>query len=336
MVKRSDGLWQEAIMINGKRKYFYGRTKSEVLQKLRAYKEKEANGLLFETVADEWWEEHEPSLAYNTAKSYRPAKDRAKSEFPGVYIRDITPQQVFAHIKQFSTSHADKTVRTQLMIYNLIFRYAVERGYVSNNAARDLFIPRGLPKKKVSAPSEVDIERVKKSTGCTFGMFAFWALYTGLRRGELLALDWKDVDLKNKVIHVTKSVYHANNVPKIKEPKTATSIGSVPILNVLEQKIKKMPYKKGIVFPNDCGGYMSETQFQRAWELYCKESGVASTPHQFRHAYATMLYEAGIPPEEMQILLRHAQLSTTMDVYTDIRDNKIKAVHSKVYQVDIL
>lgn len=335
MVKRADGRWQEVVTINGKRKYFYGKTKAEVLKKIRQYKEKKDTGPLFEEVAGEWWEEHEPTLAYNTAKSYRPAKIRACDEFKGVPIDQITPQQIASYIGVFSKSHAEKTVKTQLMVFNLVFRYAVEHGFVLANVARDLSVPKNLPKKKITSPAPQDIERVKTSTGCTFGMFAFWAMYTGMRRGELLALEWKDVDIKNKTIHVTKSLYHDSNVPKVKPPKTKTSIGAIPILDVLAKKIKTMRPKKGLVFPNENGGYLSETQFQRQWELYCKESGVTATPHQFRHAYATMLYEAGIPPEEMQILLRHAQLSTTMNIYTDIRDSKVQSVHSKVYSIDI-
>ena len=69
MVKRSDGRWQEVVTINGKRKYFYGKNKSEVMAKIRAYKETASNAANFDVVADEWWEEHEPTLAYNTAKS---------------------------------------------------------------------------------------------------------------------------------------------------------------------------------------------------------------------------------------------------------------------------
>lgn len=335
MVKRSDGRWQEVVTINGKRKYFYGKNKSEVMAKIRAYKETASNAANFDVVADEWWEEHEPALAYNTAKSYKPAKIRAANEFKSIDIAQITPQQIASYIGVFAKSHAEKTVKTQLMVFNLIFRYAVEHGYALVNVARDLSVPKNLPKKKITSPTPEDIQRVKQSTNCTFGMFAFWAMYTGLRRGELLALEWKDVDLKNKAIHVTKSLYHDSNVPKVKVPKTKTSIGDIPILDVLAKKIKTMHPKKGIVFANENGGYLSETQFQRQWELYTKESGVTATPHQFRHAYATMLYEAGIPPEEMQILLRHAQLSTTMNIYTDIRDNKIKSVHSKVYSIDI-
>ena len=82
------------------------------------------------------------------------------------------------------------------MVYNLIFKYAVEMGYILMNPARDLSVPDNLRKKKVSAPPPDDIERVKSSTGCTFGLFAYWAMYTGMRRGELLALRWDDVDME--------------------------------------------------------------------------------------------------------------------------------------------
>ncbi len=89
------------------------------------------------------------------------------------------------------------------------------------------------------------------------------------------------------------------------------------------------------MFPGEDGGYLTQVRFEKRWSIYCKESGVTATPHQFRHAYATMLFEAGIPPEEAQALLRHAQLSTTMDVYTDLREAKLKKIHEKVYAVDI-
>lgn len=334
MTRRKDGLWQETITINGKTKYFYGRTKAEVLRKIRAYKEEQERGAPFQNVAAAFWEEHEPTLAYNTAKSYKPAVDRACAEFENVPIKSILPQQVNKVITDFARlGYADKTVRTQLMIYSLIFQYAVKNGYVLANPARDLSVPKNLPKKKRTSPTAEDIQRVKESTGCTFGMFAFWAMYTGLRRGELLALEWSDVNLKQRTIRVNKSLYNVNNKPHIKPPKTATSVSTVPILDVLAKKIKP---SRGLVFANADGGYITETQFQRLWELYCKESGVTATPHQFRHAYATMLFEAKVPPEEMQVLLRHAQLSTTMDVYTDIREEKIKAIYNSIYSIDIV
>lgn len=332
MTHRKDGLWQEVLVVNGHRQYFYGKTKAAVYKKIQEAKEKRTYGERFSFVASEWWSKKEPELAYNSTKGYKPALSRAVAAFGKTPIREITPQKIAAEISAFSEDHADKTVRTQLMVYNLIFRYAVEKGYIMYNPARDLTVPRNLAKQKRTSPSPEDIRRVKCSTDCTFGMFAYWAMYTGLRRGELLALDWSDVDLEARTISVNKSLYHVSNRPAVKKPKTEASISLVPILNVL---LKKITPSAGLVFPNGEGGYMTETQFQRQWELYCKESGVTATPHQFRHAYATMLFEAGIPPEEAQALLRHAQLSTTMDIYTDLREAKLKRIHAHVYAVDI-
>lgn len=332
LTRRKDGIWQEVLTVNGHKKYFYGKTKSAVLQKIREYTEAQERGAFFKDVAEEWWQAHEPELAYNTTKGYKPALKRAIEAFGDIPIKNITPQNIATEISAFSHNKADKTVRTQLMVYNLIFKYAVEKGYIIYNPARDLSVPRNLKKQKRTSPSPEDIKLVKESTGCTFGMFAFWALYTGLRKGELLALDWSDIDIKNRTITVNKSLYHDNNQPKVKLPKTQTSIAVIPILDVLLKKIKP---SKGLVFADDDGGYMTEMHFQRKWKIYCQESGVTATPHQFRHAYATMLFEAGIPPEEAQALLRHAQLSTTMDIYTDLREAKLKKIHEKVYAVDI-
>ena len=332
MTRRKDGLYQEVLTINGKRKFFYGKTKAEVLRKVRAYEEKQEQGELFADVAKKWWAEHEPKLAYNSTKNYKPAYQRAVDQFGNMFIKEIVPVQIATFIQKFSRTYAQKTVKTQLMVINLIFQYAVENGYALINAPRDVSIPSNLRKTKRTSPPPEEIAIVKESADCTFGMFAIWLLYTGMRRGELLALEWSDVSLRNRTIKVNKSVYHDNNQPKIKKPKTETSVAVLPLLDALAEKLKP---GKGLVFPGPDGKLMTQSQFDTNWKAYCKETGIKSTPHQFRHAFATMLFEAGIPPEEAQALLRHAQLATTMDVYTDLREAKLKAIHQKVYNLDI-
>ena len=61
---------------------------------------------------------------------------------------------------------------------------------------------------------------------------------------------------------------------------------------------------------------MTEVQFQRQWELYQRETGLSITPHQLRHAYATILFEAG--PKDAQELLGHANISMIRNIYTHI------------------
>ena len=94
MFKRKDGLWQEQMTVldggRKRQKYFYGKTKKEVLEKIRNYQEDQQRGKLFKEVSDEWWNLHEPTLAYNTTKSYRPALKRATDHFGKTPIRQIT------------------------------------------------------------------------------------------------------------------------------------------------------------------------------------------------------------------------------------------------------
>lgn len=337
MYKRPDGRWSERIVINGKPKYFYAKTKPDLLRKIAAYRTDQENGKTFASVADEWFATVSENLASNTLKSYTPAYKRAVARFGDYYINDIKPSQIDAYINEFALTKKQKTVKTQLSIFNLIFRYAVAKGYCLINAARDLKIPANLEKRKVTAPSSADIAAVKANVNAPFGLFPYMALFSGLRRGELQALEWSDIDLKNRTISVTKSLCHVNNRPQVKLPKSKASFAVVPIIGQLYKVLEQIPESKrtGLVFPNEDGDYMTETQFQKYWRDYCAVSGVTATPHQFRHAFATMLFENNLPPEKMQPLLRHAQFGTTMDIYTDLRQSKQKQIFDEVKDFDI-
>lgn len=337
MLKRKDGRWQEQMTVTEggrtRQKYFYGRTKREVLEKIRAYEENQERGPLFETVADEWWDMHEPTIAYNTAKPYKPALKRAKEHFGKTYIRQIKPTDINRFLLDFIRDQhaAQKTANTQLMVINLICKYATANGYIPVNPARDISVPRGLPHTTRDMASDEDIQRIKNSTGCTFGMFAYWILYTGCRRGELLALTWQDVDVKTRTISINKSVYHDSNVPMVKAPKSAAGTRTVPLMDKLLEQITP---GKGPVFPGPDGGLITEMQFQKLWAAYTKESGVTCTPHQIRHAYATMLYENKVSVKDAQELLGHAYATTTQDIYTHIRQARKESVKNKLLSVD--
>lgn len=342
MTKREDGLWQQSITIvergRKKKKYFYGRTKREVLDKIRNYKEKEEAGPTFEEVADEWWEKHEKEIAHNTAKPYRPAVKRAIEELGEIRIKELRPVDIKKFIEKFvkETSAAQKTAKTQLTVVNLTCKYAVETGFIDSNPCRDVSIPKGLKKEPRKIASDEDIAIVKKSRDCTFGDFAYWTIYTGLRRGELMGLKWEDIDLKERTISIKRSIYHDNHgAPHIKEPKTEAGIRTVPILDALYETIDKGQKKKrGWVFPAPDGGPLWNGQIEWRLKLYARESGIKSTPHQMRHAYATMLFDAGIDAKDAQALLGHAQESTTRDIYTHIRESRSKKIRGKILSID--
>lgn len=334
MTRRKDGRYQAVVTINGKRLYFLGKTRAEVQKKMLAHRERAEHGAPFAEVAAAWWKETEKRISPNSCKNYRAAYQRARDAFFDVPINEITPAQISAQIAAFALTHAEKTVKTQLSVYNLIFKHAVAHGTAAENAARDVSVPVGLRKTKRHGASSEDIARIKASVHLPFGLFAFTALYTGLRLGELLALRWSDVDFKARAISVTKSVYWQNAKAHIKLPKTEQSVGVVPIVDALLLALPK-DRKSGLVFPNESGELITAADWKRLWGRYKEQSGVEASPHQLRHTYATMLLEAGIPAEKAQHLLRHAQIGTTVDVYAEIREERLKQIHREVYAVDI-
>lgn len=316
--KRADGLRQKQVTIGGKRHVFYGHSEREIMQKIREYKEDAKRGRTFQAVADEWKEEHFPTLSPTTAHGYIPALNRAIKAFGPERVSCITPKAIQKYLDRLAKAgFSHKTVSNHLVVINLIFNKAVLYGDIEYNPCAAVRVPKGLQKGRRDIPTAEEIEVVKSSLSAPFGLFAFLLLYTGCRRGEALALTYGDIDRENRLIHVTKSVYHDSNIPKIKRPKTAAGTRKIVLLDVLYNAIPIGP-KDQPVFAGPDGGYMTNSYCRHMWERYLKATGLSITPHQLRHAYATILYEAGISDKDAQQLLGHANISTTRDIYTHI------------------
>ena len=332
MTKRKDGRWQESVVINGKRRYFYGKSKADVMRKISEFKDRDITGKLFSEVADEWWNEHSPEIEYNTKKAYTAPLKSAKELYGDIPTRSITAEEIKRYVTGLiSKGYSRHTITQRLMVLKMILSYAVIHGYIDINPAREVFIPKKIKCGKRDIASDKDIEIIKQSYDVPFGDFAYWALYTGCRKGELLALTWDDVHLDDGYISVSKSIYHENGKPRVKSTKTQSGVRNVPILKALQDKIKP---SKGYVFAGKDGKPMTEKSVRLRWDKYAKQTGVSCTVHQLRHAYATLLYESGIPVLDAQLLLGHANASTTQDIYTHIRNSRQENIRKKLYDAD--
>lgn len=321
--QRPDGLYEKKVTINGKRVAFRGKTEREIVQKMVAYQQRAESGPGFEEMADEWWEYKESRLSPNTVNGYRVAKRRAVDRFGNTPIKDITTTQVRAWLDWLGNrGYARKTVANHLIVITEVFAWACEHYNLLANPATLVHIPDGLSKSKRTMPTDEEIAAIQARADTPDGRPFYFILYTGLRLGEALALQWKDIDEEAGVIHVWRSLYWAGkNQGEFKPPKTEAGIRDVIYLNKLQAVME--PHRGA---PEDfvLGGSkpMTKQKYTCLLRRFRKDAGISCGPHQLRHAFATLCFEAGIPEKTAQGLLGHAQLSTTMDIYAELRDKK--------------
>ena len=169
------------------------------------------------------------------------------------------------------------------------------------------------------------------------------SLETGLRRGEMCGLTWKDIDFKNKCIHVRQALIRVNNTYTISSLKTESSYRSLPISDILldkleahqkRQKVNKLKYgeayfknifnNKGydLVFTWENGRFIIPSNFlQRLKRMldYCDITKNIRW-HDLRHTNATLLLEGGANMKTVQERLGHSLMQTTSDTYAHVTE----------------
>lgn len=310
----------------GKRLYFYGKTEREVTKKILLFKESAETGRTFAEVADEWWTDALDRIAYQTRGGYKPALERALEEFGETPIKDITPADIARFLDSLKPKFASKTISTQRMIIRLIMEVAIMKKDITVNPCTSVKAPKTV--RNIMHAATTDEESIIKANTDEW-LFPFFALMSGMRKGEILALQWRDIDFDANIIHVTKSVYNVSNTPLIKEPKTEAGCRVVPLLKALKDRLLRIPRTERIsdayIFSADGGKTpLSHMKFDSLYKSYCKKTGLKSTPHQLRHSFATVAFECGVSVKSVQEILGHRQLSTTMDIYTDFRKKSVE------------
>ena len=329
ITKRSDGRYCTTITEEEtkKRIFFYGKTPAEVKRKLFQHQQKEVKGSLFTEISNLWWEEAQENLSTQSIRGYKAAKQRADVEFSYIYIREIKTKNVTDYFQKLSLYYrSQKTLEKYRLVLNLIFKYAIQMGEITSNPCEFAKMPKGLQKSKRNAASVEDEKIIRETEDCW--LFPFFALNTGMRKGEILALQWKDIDFEENVINVNKSVGHNGNMPIINPPKTEAGVRYVPLLNPLKERLLNVKHRKAenYIFSDDGKKPLTNRRYITLYDNYKKQTGVTCTAHQLRHSFATVAHEVGLDGKDIQEILGHKQLSTTMDIYTDFRKKRLKDV----------
>jgi integrase len=356
--KRKDGLWVAAVNLGYKdgklhRKYYYGKTRTEVSDKLTGDLAKHNQGIPIVTARQtlkqflaSWLEDSvKPSVRPATYVSYE-TQIRVHIE-PGLghfQLTKLEPQHIQHYMNnklkpvksengELEPGLSPKTVRYHRSILAMALKLALKWNLVSRNVA-ELVDPPTAQKFKV--PS-IDVEQARILLAAIKGdrMEALFsvALSLGLRRGEALGLRWQDVDFEARTLRVNQSLARINKGLVLSQPKTEKSKRVLRLPESLAVKLREHRTRQleermgagakwvdsGLVFTTRIGTPIDPRKVKRRLDAIITN---ASLPHfrvhDLRHFCATLLFAQGAPLKVVSEMLGHAQIGITADIYTEV------------------
>lgn len=356
IVKRSDGRYQASATINGKRKYYYDTDYQRLQEKLREvlynYQKNivtDAKNLTVGQWLDIWLEDyciHFKPKTYNSYKDF--IRLHIKPELENKKLEKLTSSDLQKlYNSKFKNGRVDGQgglkPRSVERIHTIIHS-ALEQAVADNLISKNVSKNTKLPAREIHEARYFTIEEQKNFIsnlnidGSKYDVALLLDLGTGLRKGELLALTWKNIDFKKKQIKVKNNLVRTkdrNGISGlyIQSPKTKKSIRVVPIPSYLndllityKEKQKEAKIKADIlyqdndlVFCTNLGKPLEPRNFNRRFSEIIKKAGIKNaTVHSLRHTYATRLLENNTHPKIVQELLGHSSITTTMNTYSHV------------------
>lgn len=359
ITKRKDGRWQGSVLVGynpetgrPKRKYFYGRTRKEVQEKINEVALKVQAGTYREpsklTVAEwftTWLNDYmKLSLRPTTWESYRyqveghiiPALGHLKlAQLQTAHIQRLYNEKLNGgRLDGKDGGLSPKSVRYIHTVIHSCLEQAKKEGMITVNPADAVRLPKQEQKEiKYLGTAEAAIFLAMAKESKHFAAF-YLALNTGMRRGELLGLRWKDIDFEAGQLTVNQGLVRVSGQGLVfQEPKTKLSsrvINLAPaVVQVLKEHKKQQneyklmaggAYRKDLdlVFANELGEPICPRAFTRVFERLIKKAGLDVTFHGLRHTFATLALESGVDVKTIQETLGHHSSAFTMDVYSSV------------------
>ena len=350
---RKDGRYQGSYTDETGRHYVYDKDPEKLWNRLNAPKEEEQ--LLFCDIANAWQVAAWEKIRDGTKSCYDAPLARAIERFGDRKAEEIEPHEISTHLQILKAQGLSaSTIKKQKIVYKQIFDFAItDKVYgksIRYNPVANVKLPEGMPKaKQREAPEDEIVKQIRaKAETAYFGMFAFFLICTGFRRGEALAVQWKDIDTKNGTIACGETISHRSGTARTAPPKTENGYRHVPLLPALSEALERPRGAKDtdyVFYGADPSKPMAQSTYDRRWLHYCKDMGFVTdepetriskqgkvyvvhnykptlTAHDLRHGYATMLFEADVDAYTAKTLLGHADIETTMAIYTHLRSRK--------------
>lgn len=293
--------------------------------------------------------EHEYSTYLKASTIYRKSVDFKKwilPTFGNKRLKDITKQDCQKYIQFMSTQL--KSYKPIVIQARNVFDFAVRNNYIEASPFDNTVYPKNTffeEEEKIDRfwnkeQSLYFLKALKENESLKYYAMFRTLLLTGLRKGELLALQEKDIDDQTQNLTVNKTLYYnADNSFEILKPKTKTSIRELHLddetyhtLKDLIRQNKKLRLQYNVQ-PKEKFIFIKETSFDPFRNSYtnevltklCKRYDLPRiTVHGLRHSCASLLFAAGVDVKVVQKLLGHAHIETTMNVYTHVTTEQVE------------
>lgn len=262
----------------------------------------------------------------------------SKSELATMKVADVKKihiQKYYNELFEKQNCSTEKIKAIHKLLHSF-FEYALDEGYLIKNPCSKVIIPKNnlikTEDKQIECFDSKEIELLKKAFESNkYRSLVYTAIYTGMREGELCALKWKNVNLKEGFIHVDESVkrvavFDSEGNKKMKtltlDPKTKNSIRNIYIPEVLINELKNIPHKSDYVF-SDTNEPVSHKSLYFQWRKVLKENDIPHRKfHALRHTYGTLLLANGADLKSVQDLMGHYDISITQTYLHSLEDNK--------------
>lgn len=345
-----------------KRKTIYGKTRQEVKNKLEkiitdlntdSYVDK--SKIKFKNLTKELIDNSYKLNQLSDSSYVR--KLNTYNQICSHYMADMEIQKISEDdLKDFLiyiTKYSNSVIGKIYGVVNNTFKRAVRKNIIKYNFLDDKMEfckPKSSKKDKNVHGFTVEeqkqfIQSIKNDTRFKYHYQFLLSLYTGMRMGEINALDKDlDIDFKNKIIHVRRTLTKNTNDKTVMGSYTKTKNGIRDIVMdeqvefILKEYLNKeyQPNSENLLFFNlKKNTYYTTGQINMVFKRFCEHYSIGKgydvNQHMLRHTFATRCIEAGMPANVLSKIMGHADIRTTLEIYCDVFDNYEKQHSNRTY-----
>lgn len=278
----------------------------------------------------------------STVKQYRVAMQRACAAFGGLPLGRLTAETIEAfYADLLANGLAPATVRLQHAVLSKALKQAVQRRYIASNPCTYVTPPR-VPTPELNVWDQAQAQAFLRDSARD-ALAPLWLLLlaTGMRRGEALALRWRDVDMERGVVSISRTLARgAQRNWEIREPKSDAGRRAVPVSPSVVAALRAHQERQdarreligagwpvdGFVFDRGDCVLLDPDRVSYRFRRIVNALGLPPIRlHDLRHTSATLMLAGGVHPKVAQERLGHANIAMTMDRYSHVSENMQRA-----------